>query len=105
MLHEEVIGTFNVESPETDAFTDSDQQFLEIFARNVAVALNTLELLVVEKAAVAAASVEAIHSAVALPVDDILNDAVNIMERTSATSPRWSRGCSTSCATPATSSR
>jgi CheY-like chemotaxis protein len=26
-------------------------------------------------------SVEAIHSAVALPVDDILNDAVNIMER------------------------
>ena len=29
----------------------------------------------------AAASVEAIHSAVALPVDDILNDAVNVMER------------------------
>jgi len=29
----------------------------------------------------AAASVEAIHSAVALPVDEILNDAVDIMER------------------------
>ena len=30
---------------------------------------------------VAAASVEAIHSAVALPVDEILNDAVHVMER------------------------
>ncbi len=47
----------------------------------MAVALNTLELLVAEKATTAAESVEAIHSAVALPVDDILNDAVNIMER------------------------
>jgi len=80
-LHEEVIGTFNVESPDIRAFGDSDQQFLEIFSRNVAVALNTLELLVVERAGAAAMSVEAIHSAVALPVDDILNDAVNIMER------------------------
>jgi hypothetical protein len=47
----------------------------------VAIALNTLELLAAEKASTAAASVEAIHSAVALPVDDILNDAVNVMER------------------------
>jgi CheY-like chemotaxis protein len=80
-LHEEVIGTFNVESPDAQAFSDDDQQFLEIFSRNVAVALNTLELLVVERAGAAAMSVEAIHSAVAMPVDDILNDAVNIMER------------------------
>ena len=60
---------------------ESDLQFLEIFTRDVAVALNTLELLVAEKASTAAASVEAIHSAVALPVDEILNDAVNVMER------------------------
>lgn len=81
VLHDEVIGTFNVESPEPKAFSESDLQFLEIFTRDVAVALNTLELLVAERAGTAAASVEAIHSAVALPVDDILNDAVNIMER------------------------
>ena len=81
VLHDEVIGTFNVESPEPRAFSESDLQFLEIFARDVAVALNTLELLVAEKASTAAASVEAIHSAVALPVDEILNDAVNVMER------------------------
>lgn len=81
IMHDKTIGTFNVESPEPRAFTESDMQFLEIFTRDVAVALNTLELLVAEKATTAAESVEAIHSAVALPVDDILNDAVNIMER------------------------
>ncbi len=81
VLHDEVIGTFNVESPEPRAFSESDLQFLEIFTRDVAVALNTLELLSAEKVSAAAASVEAIHSAVALPVDDILNDAVNVMER------------------------
>ena len=81
VLHDRVIGTFNVESPEPRAFSESDLQFLEIFTRDVAVALNTLELLVAEKASTAAASVEAIHSAVALPVDEILNEAVNVMER------------------------
>ena len=81
LLHDEVIGTFNVESPEPRAFSENDLQFLEIFTRDVAVALNTLELLEAERAATAAAGVEAIHSAVALPVDEILNDAVNVMER------------------------
>ena len=81
LLHDEVIGTFNVESPEPNGFTATDLQFLEIFSRDVAVALNTLELLVAEKASTAAESIEAIHGAVALPVDDILNDAVGVMER------------------------
>jgi len=81
ILHDTVIGTFNVESREPRAFNESDLQFLEIFTRDLAVALNTLELLVAEKASTAAESVEAIHRAVALPVDGILNDAVNVMER------------------------
>jgi two-component system, sensor histidine kinase SagS len=81
MLHEQVIGTFNVESPEPGGFSDTDLRFLEAFARDVAAALNTLELLVAEKASTAAESIEAIHGAVALPVDDILNDAVSVMER------------------------
>lgn len=80
ILHDQVIGTFNVESPEPRAFTESDLQFLEIFSRDLAVALNTLELLVAQQANTAQASAEAIHSAVALPVDEILNDAVNVME-------------------------
>jgi CheY-like chemotaxis protein/GAF domain-containing protein len=79
--HDHVIGTFNVESPEPGAFSESDLQFLEIFSRDVAVALNTLELLIAQQANTAQESVEAIHSAVALPIDEILNDTVNLLER------------------------
>ena len=49
MLNDRVTGTLNVESPEPRAFTESDLQFLEIFARDVAIALNTLELLAARK--------------------------------------------------------
>ncbi len=79
--HDEMLGTFNVESPDLCAFDESDLQFLERFGSDVAAALGTLELLVAEKATTAAESVEAIHTAVALPIDDILNETVNLMER------------------------
>ena len=54
---------------------------MEIFARDVAFALNTLELLVAQKANTAHNRVVMLSIApVALPVDEILNDAVNVME-------------------------
>jgi CheY-like chemotaxis protein len=81
ILHDTVIGTINVESNKVCAFDSADMQFLEIFARDVAVALNTLELLVAQKNNAAQQSCEAIHSAVALPVDHILNDAVSVIEK------------------------
>jgi len=81
ILHDETIGTINVESPNLNAFSESDQQFLEIFARDVAVALNTLELLVAQRTNAAQQSCEAIHAAVALPLDDLLLDAVYLMEK------------------------
>ena len=81
LFHDQVIGTFDVESPEPRAFDESDRQFLELFARDVAMALHTLELLVVQKATAAQESVEAIHGAVALPIDHILNAAVFVLER------------------------
>lgn len=71
-----VIGTFNVESPQAHAFTESDLQFMEIFTRQIAAALNTLQLLAAEKAS----SLEAVHGAIALPMDEILNDAVYLRE-------------------------
>ena len=80
IYHDEVIGSFNVESPEVCAFSDSDLQFVETFARDIAVALNTLELLSAEKTNTALQSVEAIHSAVALPIDEILNDTVQAID-------------------------
>ena len=81
LYHDQVVGTFNVESPESRAFTEKDLRFLELFAVHVASAINTLELLSMEKAETAAASVEAIHAAVALPIDMILNDAVIVLSQ------------------------
>ena len=78
--HDQVIGSFNVESPETNAFTEKDLEFVESFAEDIAIALNTLELLSAQKTDSAQQSVEAIHSAVALPIDQILNDTVVVME-------------------------
>ncbi|MEX0716436.1 MAG: response regulator [Planctomycetaceae bacterium] len=81
VLHDEILGTFNVESPKPGAFDEQDLQFLELFSREVAVALNTLELLVAEKMTTATESSELILREVARPVDEILNDAAWILER------------------------
>ncbi len=81
ILHEEILGTFNVESPKPGAFNENDLQFLELFSREVAVALNTLELLVAEKLTSVTQSTERILHEVAHPVDEILNDAAWILER------------------------
>lgn len=80
MLHNEVIGTFNVESPQPHGFSESDQQFLEIYASNVAMALNTLDLLEAQGAAILQKGIEAIHRAVALPIDQILIDTVQVLD-------------------------
>jgi two-component system, sensor histidine kinase SagS len=81
IYHGTVIGTLNVENAQPNAFDDRDKQFLEIYGRNVASALNTLELLQAEKINVATASVEAISRELALPLDDILSDATTVLDR------------------------
>ena len=42
---DEVIGTLNVESPRNDAFGADDLQFTELFSKEIAAALHTLDLL------------------------------------------------------------
>jgi CheY-like chemotaxis protein len=81
LYHGTVIGTLNVENAQPGAFDDRDRQFLEIYARSVAAALNTLELLQAEKLSTATASVEAISRELALPLDDILSDATTVLDR------------------------
>jgi CheY-like chemotaxis protein/putative methionine-R-sulfoxide reductase with GAF domain len=81
LAQDQVIGTFNVESPQLDAFNEDDQQFLEIFSREIAAALHTLELLSAEKRSTASQSVEAISREVALPVDEILTATTALLDR------------------------
>ncbi len=78
---DQVIGTFNVESPQLNAFTEQDQQFLEIFSREIADSLHTLELLTAEKRGTATQSIEAISREVAIPVDEILTSASAVLDR------------------------
>ncbi|MEM9943252.1 MAG: response regulator [Planctomycetota bacterium] len=80
IFHEKVIGTFNVESPEIGAFTENDLLFVQSFARDIAVALNTLELLNAQRTDAAIESVTEIQRAVAKPIDAILNDTVHAIE-------------------------
>jgi len=86
-LQDRVIGTFNVESLEKGAFSEDDQRFLEQFARNVATAINQFDLLAAEQYSACRESVAAIHRAVALPIDEILNNAVLVMEKCLGTDP------------------
>lgn len=82
LLHaDRVIGSFNVESPKPNAFGEDDLQFAEIFSREIAAAIHTLELLVAEKHTTASQSVEAVSREVALPVDDILAAATAVLDR------------------------
>ncbi|HZZ80664.1 MAG TPA: response regulator [Gemmataceae bacterium] len=78
---EQILGTFNVESPQLHRFSPQDVQFAEIFCRELASALHTLDLLLVERHATASQSIEAIHRAVAIPVDDILASATSLLDR------------------------
>ncbi len=76
-----VIGTFNVESPQLHGFSPQDVQFAEIFCRELASALHTLDLLLVERKATAEESIEAINRAVSIPVDEILTATTSLLER------------------------
>jgi CheY-like chemotaxis protein/PAS domain-containing protein len=81
LYQDQVIGTFNIESPRVNAFGEDDLQFTELFGREIASALHTLELLSAQKSSTATQSVEAVSREVALPVDEILAAAASVLER------------------------
>ncbi|MBD3673803.1 MAG: response regulator [Planctomycetaceae bacterium] len=81
ILHDQVLGTFNVEAHETGAFDERDLQFLELFSREIAAALNTLNLLQAERQSTAVEGTQLILRKVANPVDEILIDATWILEK------------------------
>ena len=70
----EVIGTFNVESLQPNAFDENDLQLLETFADDVALAIHTLELLSVEQKETAFRSIEKVFSDSIGPLNLILNE-------------------------------
>ncbi len=74
-VQDEVIGTLNVESPRPNAFGPDDLQFTELFSREVAAALNTLDLLTAQEECTASQSIAAVNKEIALPIDEVLASA------------------------------
>jgi CheY-like chemotaxis protein len=79
-LHDKVIGIFNIESRQPAAFTEDDRQFAEIFGRYVAVALNILDLMVVERVGTAHKIADNVCAELAGPLNDIGMDVQSIMD-------------------------
>lgn len=79
-LHDKVIGIFNIESRQRAAFNEDDRQFAEIFGRYVAIALNILDLMIVERVGTAHKVADDVTSEVAGPLNDIASDATALMD-------------------------
>ncbi|HEX8911769.1 MAG TPA: response regulator [Humisphaera sp.] len=79
-LHDRIIGVFNVESRQRAAFNEDDRQFSEIFGRYVAIALNILDLMIVERQGTAHKVADVVCSEVAGPLSDIAVDATALMD-------------------------
>lgn len=79
-VHDNVIGVFNIESQEVGTFDEEDRQFAEIFGRYAAIALNMLQLLVVERTTTSGLMADSVVQEVAEPLNDIITEAQSLME-------------------------
>ena len=79
--HDQVMGTFNVESPDPRAFKQQDLEFLELFGREVSLAVNLLNLLVAQNATTADTSVLRVLREVSRPTDEVLNELAWLAEQ------------------------
>ena len=80
MLFDEVVGIYNIESEQIGAFNEDDRQFAEIFGRYVALALNILDLLVVERYTTSGQITDSVVQEMAQPLNDIVTDAQKLKE-------------------------
>ena len=79
-MHDEVIGTFKVESDEVGAFGENHRQLAEIFARYVAMALNILDLLIVERYAASGQLADSVAADISVPLNDICTEASSLKD-------------------------
>lgn len=79
-LHDKVIGIFNIESQTAGTFNEDDRQFAEIFGRYIAIALNTLDLLIVERYTTTGRMAENVGKEIAAPLNDISTEVQGLMD-------------------------
>jgi CheY-like chemotaxis protein len=86
-FQDEVIGTFNVESPRVNGFGLDDLQFTELFSKEIAAALHTLDLLSAQQVCTAGQLCEALNKEIALPLDEVLAGASVVIARMGESDP------------------
>ena len=79
-LYDKILGVYNVESSEVGAFTEDDRQFAEIFGQHIAMALNILDLLVVERYTARGQITDNVVQEMAQPLNDIVTESQTLME-------------------------
>jgi CheY-like chemotaxis protein len=85
---DEVVGTLNVESPRANGFGPDDLQFTELFSKEIANTLHTLDLLSAQQSCTINQSIEAVNREIALPVDEVLASAALLYARLHAADPQ-----------------
>jgi len=83
-LYDKLIGVFNVESEQTNAFTDRDRQFAEIFAGYLAMGLHTLNLLLVERYTTREDTSGTMQGELSAPLNDLVIEAEYLKEQAAA---------------------
>lgn len=79
-LDHAVIGAFNIESDQLAAFNEDDRQYAEILARYVAIALNILDLLIVERREATGCLADDVLAEISGPLNDIMTEASGLCE-------------------------
>jgi CheY-like chemotaxis protein len=89
IFQDQVIGTFNVESPRVNAFGAEDLQFAELFSRELAQTLYTLNLLSAQQNSTATQAIEAVNREIALPADELLAIASKLLDQAKEMNSEW----------------
>ncbi|MEN1704900.1 MAG: response regulator [Planctomycetota bacterium] len=73
-IENKIIGVLDIESLERDAFDANDLQFAQIFARYIAIALQMLDMLVIERSATGQTITSRFEGEIDDPLKDILTE-------------------------------
>lgn len=76
LLHDRTLGVMQLESAKAAAYSEEDLQFLEIFARHIAVALHMLDLLIIERSAVNQSVTGRVEGELNEPLADLAGEIV-----------------------------
>lgn len=79
-LNDEIIGVLDIESERLAAFNEDDRQFAEILARYLAIALKTLDLIIIERFDTMGRFADDVMAEIGGPLNDIVTEAQTLTE-------------------------